>query len=178
MKTTKFFRSRTHGLRWTNRRRKVLWTFICKHYWWLSEDRPRSFEDLKTVDSHTYETFHEACLRRGLLEDDGEWEMCLQGVWTQDLLRTKLVPLPTTLNVHTFSRNIIIYNYLHITSHNTTHWHVTSPTRRLLATTTTTTMRPQPRMDATGMAGGSRLTCLKPHWYVIFSCFFFITILI
>ena len=40
---------------------------------------PRSFEDLKTVDSHTYETFHEACLRRGLLEDDGEWEMCLQG---------------------------------------------------------------------------------------------------
>ena len=39
---------------------------------------PKSFEDLKTVDGRTYETFHEACLRRGLLEDDGEWEICLQ----------------------------------------------------------------------------------------------------
>ena len=96
-------------------------------------------------------------------------------VWTQDLLRTKLVPLPTTLNVHTFSRNIIIY-YLHVTSHNTTHWHVTGPTRRLLATTTTTTTRPRPRMDATGRQGrnmGSRLACLEPHWYVFFSCFFY-----
>ena len=39
---------------------------------------PKSFDDLKTADGHICDTFHEACLRRGLLEDDGEWEMCLQ----------------------------------------------------------------------------------------------------
>ena len=33
---------------------------------------PRSFDDLKTVDGHICDTFHEACLKRGLLEDDGE----------------------------------------------------------------------------------------------------------
>ena len=38
----------------------------------------RSFDDLKTVDDEVCDTFHEACLKRGLLEDDGEWEMCLQ----------------------------------------------------------------------------------------------------
>lgn len=39
---------------------------------------PRSFDDLKMVDNETCETFHEACIRQGLLEDDGEWELCLQ----------------------------------------------------------------------------------------------------
>jgi hypothetical protein len=39
---------------------------------------PQSFDDLKTVNGHLCETFHEACLRRGLLEDDGEWNLCLQ----------------------------------------------------------------------------------------------------
>ena len=39
---------------------------------------PRSFDDLKNVDGEVCETFHEACLRRGLLEDDGEWEICLR----------------------------------------------------------------------------------------------------
>lgn len=39
---------------------------------------PRSFDDLKTIDGNVCETFHEACLRRGLLEDDGEWEICLR----------------------------------------------------------------------------------------------------
>ena len=38
---------------------------------------PRSFEDLKNVDGHVYDTFHDACLQHGLLEDDGEWDMCL-----------------------------------------------------------------------------------------------------
>ena len=37
---------------------------------------PKSFDDLKTVDGHVCETFHEACLKHGLLEDDGEWEIC------------------------------------------------------------------------------------------------------
>jgi hypothetical protein len=39
---------------------------------------PTSFGHLKTVDGEICETFHEACLRRGLLEDDGEWELCLR----------------------------------------------------------------------------------------------------
>ena len=39
---------------------------------------PKSFDDLKKVDGDLCETFHEACLKHGLLEDDGEWEICLQ----------------------------------------------------------------------------------------------------
>lgn len=39
---------------------------------------PKSFEDLKSVNGSICETFHEACLRRGLLEDDREWNICLQ----------------------------------------------------------------------------------------------------
>ena len=39
---------------------------------------PTSFEDLRTVRGHLYETFREACLARGLLEDDDEWKMCLR----------------------------------------------------------------------------------------------------
>jgi PIF1-like helicase len=39
---------------------------------------PKSFDDLKTVNGETCESFQEACLRRGLLDDDGEWEICLR----------------------------------------------------------------------------------------------------
>jgi hypothetical protein len=39
---------------------------------------PKSFDDLKTIDHEICETFHDACLKRGLLEDDGEWELCLR----------------------------------------------------------------------------------------------------
>lgn len=39
---------------------------------------PTSFQDLRTYNSITYDTFREACLARGLLEDDGEWQLCLQ----------------------------------------------------------------------------------------------------
>ena len=39
---------------------------------------PRSFEDLRTYNGIICDTFHEACLARGLLEDDGEWHQCLQ----------------------------------------------------------------------------------------------------
>ena len=39
---------------------------------------PQSFDDLKMVDGEVCETFHDACLRCGLLEDDGEWRICLQ----------------------------------------------------------------------------------------------------
>ena len=37
-----------------------------------------SFDALKTVDGEICETFHDTCLKRGLLEDDGEWEICLR----------------------------------------------------------------------------------------------------
>lgn len=42
----------------------------------------RSFEDLRRVPGHNhnapYPTYHAACLAHGLLEDDGEWRICLQ----------------------------------------------------------------------------------------------------
>jgi len=38
---------------------------------------PKSFKDLKTIDGIICETFHEACLKHGLLEDDSEWRICL-----------------------------------------------------------------------------------------------------
>ena len=38
----------------------------------------RSFEELRSVDGTEYATFKEACLARGLLEDDQEWRLCLQ----------------------------------------------------------------------------------------------------
>ena len=37
-----------------------------------------SFEDLRTMDGVLCESFHEACLKQGLLKDDGEWRLCLQ----------------------------------------------------------------------------------------------------
>src|SRR6202789_2694972 len=38
----------------------------------------KSFEDLRRVDGDLLPTFHQACLARGLLEDDNEWRQCLQ----------------------------------------------------------------------------------------------------
>jgi hypothetical protein len=37
----------------------------------------RSFEELRSVDGIQYATYKEACLARGLLEDDQEWRLCL-----------------------------------------------------------------------------------------------------
>ena len=34
---------------------------------------PRSFGELRTYNGVIHDTFHEACLVQGLLEDDGEW---------------------------------------------------------------------------------------------------------
>ncbi|GBN54440.1 hypothetical protein AVEN_170934-1, partial [Araneus ventricosus] len=38
----------------------------------------KSFEELRTYDSVTMESFKEACRARNLLEDDGEWRDCLR----------------------------------------------------------------------------------------------------
>ncbi len=37
-----------------------------------------SYEDIRTVKGELCETFHAACLRRGLLADDKEWHRCLE----------------------------------------------------------------------------------------------------
>ena len=39
---------------------------------------PRSYQDLKTFDGVSYPSFQDACKARGLLEDDGEWRLCLR----------------------------------------------------------------------------------------------------
>jgi hypothetical protein len=39
---------------------------------------PCSFEDLRRHRGRSYTTFRDACLARGLLEDDGEWRQCLE----------------------------------------------------------------------------------------------------
>jgi hypothetical protein len=37
-----------------------------------------SYEDLRTVENHRWPSFREACIARGLLEDDNEWHQCLE----------------------------------------------------------------------------------------------------
>lgn len=37
-----------------------------------------SFDFLKTVNGHTYQTFSEACLALGIIEDDDEWKRAMQ----------------------------------------------------------------------------------------------------
>jgi hypothetical protein len=39
---------------------------------------PKSFKDIRTYNDVVYETFKEAALARGLLEDDNEWMLCLE----------------------------------------------------------------------------------------------------
>ncbi|PIA42210.1 hypothetical protein AQUCO_02100228v1 [Aquilegia coerulea] len=39
---------------------------------------PSSFESLYRVDDIEYKTYREACIARGLLEDDNEWDKCLE----------------------------------------------------------------------------------------------------
>jgi len=34
---------------------------------------PKGYEDLRTVENHSYNCFKQACVALGLLENDGEW---------------------------------------------------------------------------------------------------------
>ena len=61
---------------------------------------PTSFEDLRRVpglnNDEPFPTYHAACLARGLLQDDGEWRMCLEeasGMQTGARLRRLFVTL-------------------------------------------------------------------------------------
>jgi hypothetical protein len=57
----------------------------------------KSFEDLRRYNSNEpYPTFHAACIARGLLEDDGEWNQCL-GEASLMLTGTRLRHLFTTI---------------------------------------------------------------------------------
>ena len=38
---------------------------------------PKSFEDLRTYDGIIHSTYKQACMARGLLESDDEWDICL-----------------------------------------------------------------------------------------------------
>jgi len=40
----------------------------------------KSWEHLRTWNSQVFATFKEACMARGLLEDDHEWRICLEEV--------------------------------------------------------------------------------------------------
>ena len=41
---------------------------------------PKSFDNLKVIDGIILPTFCDACLAKGLLQDDGEWNICLAEV--------------------------------------------------------------------------------------------------
>ena len=39
---------------------------------------PKSYQDLRTFEGVLHPSFQDACKARGLLEDDGEWWLCLK----------------------------------------------------------------------------------------------------
>jgi len=41
---------------------------------------PQSFSDLRTVDGDLCSSFHEACLKLGLLEDDNQYHLAIKEV--------------------------------------------------------------------------------------------------
>ncbi len=49
----------------------------------LAEKPAKSFDDLRTVDGHLCETFHEACVKLGLLDDDQEMHEVMTEVSTE-----------------------------------------------------------------------------------------------
>ncbi|XP_073513990.1 uncharacterized protein [Phyllobates terribilis] len=63
---------------------------------------PTSFSDLKTIGGHVCETFREACQRKGLLENDGHWDMTLSeaaATQTPKLLRHLFAIILTTCSI-------------------------------------------------------------------------------
>ncbi|GJR51293.1 ATP-dependent DNA helicase PIF1-like protein, partial [Tanacetum coccineum] len=60
--------------------RTLTYAEILKHYVWHepSKMRPRTFEELLTVNKRLYTTFKEACFAYDLLNDDREWTRAIQ----------------------------------------------------------------------------------------------------
>ena len=59
---------------------------------------PTSFDDSRTVDGQLYDTFHEACVQRNLLEEENEHELCFaeavdSSMYSPHQLRSLLVVL-------------------------------------------------------------------------------------
>lgn len=52
-------------------------------YLLLNVPSPKSFEDLRTVNGDILSTYHGACVARGLLQNDAEWDQTLEeaGAW-------------------------------------------------------------------------------------------------
>ncbi|PIA58920.1 hypothetical protein AQUCO_00400047v1 [Aquilegia coerulea] len=65
-----------------------------EHFRWLLltvVKGPPSFESLYSVDGIKHKTYREACIARGLLEDDNEWDKCLEEavIMKTDTLRSE-----------------------------------------------------------------------------------------
>ena len=63
-----------------------------------------SFEDLRTVDGRTAETFHEACKLKHLLADDSEWDNAMSEASTFQMTR-QLRVLYATICSHSEPQN-------------------------------------------------------------------------
>ena len=61
---------------------------------------PKSFKDLWTYDGIVYPTFKQACIVRGLLESDNEWDICL----------TEASSFQTGCQFHQLFTMILLYN--------------------------------------------------------------------
>ncbi len=71
---------------------------------------PTSFTDLRTYNGICYETYHEACIARGLVENDQEWIECFTEAvifTTGHGLRTLFL---TGLRMETMARPLLIWN--------------------------------------------------------------------
>jgi hypothetical protein len=60
---------------------------------------PTSFEDLRTVNGHTYDTFKEACIVQNLIADDQEWDNALEEA-AMHLMPAKLRHLFAIICIH------------------------------------------------------------------------------
>lgn len=77
---------------------------------------PTSFEDLRTVNGQIHQTFKDACVSKGMLEDDDEWVTCLEEASVFNtgyqlrrhfcIILTQCSPLQPHLLWHRFSTHI------------------------------------------------------------------------
>ena len=66
---------------------------------------PKSFEDIRTVDGHIYETYQDACIALGLFEDDKSIEQAFEEGAAFKVSENALLHLFVTLCVHAMPAN-------------------------------------------------------------------------